>query len=157
MREVAIPANRKRDPVGRDGCRTPMQWNASRNGGFTGASEAWLPLGDCEAINVEKQLGDSSSMLSLYRRMIHLRKTNRALSEGTYRTEANAPEDCLIFHRETASEHVMVALNFSNEPRGIEIPHASILLSTSDRVGIVGGNIQLAPTEGVVFDVDSGR
>ena len=68
-------AERKRDPVGRDGCRTPMQWDASRNGGFTTASEAWLPLGDCEAINVAKQLGDASSMLSLYRRMIHLRKT----------------------------------------------------------------------------------
>ena len=141
MREVAIPANRKRDPVGRDGCRTPMQWNASRNGGFTGASEAWLPLGDCEAINVEKQLGDSSSMLSLYRRMIHLRKTNRALSEGTYRTEANAPEDCLIFHRETPSEHVMVAVNFSDAPRHIKIPRASMLLSTSAREGIVSGNI----------------
>ena len=69
-------------------------------------------------------------MLSLYRRMIHLRKTNRALSEGTYRTEANAPEDCLVFHRETANQHVMVALNFSDAPRRVEVPRASILLST---------------------------
>ena len=54
MPNVEIPADRKRDPVGRDGCRTPMQWNASRNGGFTTASEAWLPLGDCAAINVDE-------------------------------------------------------------------------------------------------------
>ena len=68
-----------------------MQWDASRNGGFTTASEAWLPLGDCDAINVAKQLGDSSSMLSLYRRMIHLRKTNRALSEGTIAPRRTRP------------------------------------------------------------------
>ncbi len=159
MREVEIPAHRKRDPVGRDGCRTPMQWDGSRNGGFTTASEAWLPLGDCEAINVQKQRDDSSSMLSLYRRMIHLRKTNRALSEGTHRTEANAPADCLIFHRETVSEHVMVALNFANEPRRIEIPRATILLNTDGNRGevIVSGSIDLAPNEGVVLEVDSGR
>ena len=37
MRDVEIPADRKRDPVGRDGCRTPMQWSSARNGGFTTA------------------------------------------------------------------------------------------------------------------------
>jgi alpha-glucosidase len=153
MRDVEIPADRKRDPVGRDGCRTPMQWNASRHGGFTTASEAWLPIGDAHAINVEKQRGDASSMLSLYRRMIHLRKTNRALSEGTYRTEANAPNDCLVFHRETPSEHLMVVLNFADEPRRIEMEHSSILLSTTNRNGTVSGKVDLAPNEGVVLEV----
>ena len=157
MREVEIPPDRKRDPVGRDGCRTPMQWNAARNGGFTAASEAWLPIGDCNAVNVEKQLGDASSMLSLYRRMIHLRKTTPALSEGTYRTEAGAPDDCLIFHRETSTQHLIVALNFADTPRRIEVPRASILLSTIEREGLVSGStIDLAPNEGVVLE-DSGR
>jgi alpha-glucosidase len=156
MPNVEIPAPRKRDPVGRDGCRTPMQWNASRGGGFTIASEAWLPMGDCAAINVAKQLDDASSMLSLYRRMIHLRKHSRALSEGTYRSEANAPEDCLVFHRETGSQHVMVALNFSDARRRIEIPRASILLS-SDRnrtEGVVSGSVELHSNEGVVFKIE---
>jgi alpha-glucosidase len=154
MPNVEIPAHRKRDPVGRDGCRTPMQWDASPGGGFTTASEAWLPLGDCAAINVAKQLGDPSSMLSLYRRMIHLRKRSRALSEGSYRTEPNAPEDCLVYHRETANEHVMVALNFAAAPRRIEIPRAAMLLST--RIGhrdAISNTIDLAPTEGVVLEI----
>jgi len=155
MPNVGIPADRKRDPMGRDGCRTPMQWNAGRNGGFTTASDAWLPKGDCAAINVEKQLGDASSMLSLYRHMIHLRKTTRALSEGTYRTEATAPDDCLVFHRETSNHHVMVALNFSDAPRHIEIPRSSILLSTagSRRVSIITGALDLAPNEAVILEL----
>ena len=154
MPNVEIPEHRKRDPVGRDGCRTPMQWNASRNGGFTSASEAWLPIGDCIAINVANQLEDASSMLSLYRRMINLRKTNRALSGGSYRTEASAPEDCLVFHREAGNQHVMVALNFADTPRRIKVPRASILLSSdsSRRERKFTGSIELAPNEGVVLD-----
>ncbi len=155
MRDVEIPADRKRDPVGRDGCRTPMQWTSARNGGFTTATEAWLPIGDYNAINVENQLGDASSMLSLYRRTIHLRKANRALTEGTYRTEANAPEDCLVFHREAANQRVMVALNFCASPRRVEVPPASILLSTDSnrRDGTISGALDLAPNEGLVIEL----
>ncbi len=155
MPDVAIPADRKRDPVGRDGCRTPMQWDASLNGGFTSASQAWLPIGDCDAINVAKQLGEESSILSLYRRMIHLRKTSRALSEGTYRTEASAPEDCLVFHREASNQHVMVVLNFADKPRHIQVPHASILLSSDHNRGkvIMRGSIELSANAALVLEV----
>ena len=72
MPNVDIPAERRLDPVGRDGERTPMQWSSKRNGGFTIATDAWLPAGDCAVINVARQLGDPRSMLSLYRRMIRL-------------------------------------------------------------------------------------
>ncbi len=155
MRDVAIPADRKRDPVGRDGCRTPMQWNPSRNGGFTTASRAWLPIGDYHDINVARELGDESSMLALYRRMIHLRKTNRALSEGTYRSEAKAPDDCLIFHRESATKHVMVALNFADAPRRIVVPRASIRLSTDSTHGneSISGDLELGPNEALILEV----
>jgi alpha-glucosidase len=153
MTNVEIPDHRKRDPVGRDGCRTPMQWSATRNGGFTTAPEAWLPMGDCHAINVARQLADASSMLSLYRRMIHLRKTNRALSEGSYRTEADAPEDCLVFHREAAPQRVMVALNFAAEPRRIEVPRAAVLLSTFNRGSTVSGSVELASNEAIILKI----
>jgi alpha-glucosidase len=155
MRQVEIPADRKRDPMGRDGCRTPMQWNGERNGGFSGAKDAWLPIGDCAAVNVASQRGDSSSMLALYRRMIHLRKNSRALSEGSYRSEPGAPEDCLVFRREAASQRVMVALNFADANRRLQIPRASTLLSTNrDRVdGKVSGALELAPNEALIIEL----
>src|SRR3954462_7425681 len=79
MHQVAIPPDRVRDPfeknvpgigVGRDGCRTPMQWDASRNAGFP-AGEPWLPLAD-DAVheNVENLTADTGSILNLYRSLI---------------------------------------------------------------------------------------
>ncbi len=155
MPDVVIPADRKRDPVERDGCRTPMQWTADRNGGFTTGADTWLPMGDCAAINVARQLRDPSSMLSLYRRIIHMRKHSRALSEGSYRTEANAPEDCLVYRREAASERMMVALNFTGETRRLEVPRASIVLSSDPgrRESVVEGAIDLGAHEGVILQL----
>src|SRR6266851_9973635 len=74
MRELKVPGDRKRDPMGRDGCRTPMQWSDSHHGGFSEAADPWLPCGDFKSINVAKQMNDPRSMLSLYRRLIRLRK-----------------------------------------------------------------------------------
>lgn len=152
MPEVAIPAERRRDPVGRDGCRTPMQW--TRGGGFSGAPP-WLPLGDCESINVEKQRGDPRSMLSLYRRLIRLRKQTPALLHGTYRSEGNAPPDCLVYWREAAQDRVMVALNFSEQTRRIQSPPGTILLSSNpDRAGdSVSDSINLSAHEGIVVEL----
>ncbi len=58
MRDAAIPADRKRDPVGRDGCRSPMQWTDAPNGGFSSSADTWLPCGDFKAVNVARQLND---------------------------------------------------------------------------------------------------
>jgi alpha-glucosidase len=76
MQQVAIAPNRLRDPfeknvpgigVGRDGCRTPMQWNAEAHGGFT-TGEPWLPLAeDYVHENVANLSADARSILNLYR------------------------------------------------------------------------------------------
>ncbi len=158
MTNVEISEERRRDPVGRDGCRTPMQWSAGRNGGFTSAAQPWLPLGDCAAANVEEQLGDARSILSLYRRMIRLRRNSRALSEGSYRSEPGAPQDCLIFRREAPSQRMMVALNFAEGTRRINPPRGTVVLSSDPaRIeGEVGGALELAPNEGVVIELAPG-
>jgi alpha-glucosidase len=67
---------------GRDGERTPMQWNASSNAGFT-AGTPWLPLPpSASIINVEAQEHDPNSLLSWYKALIRLKKSNAALAEG---------------------------------------------------------------------------
>ena len=151
MRDAAIPAGSKRDQVGRDGCRSPMQWSDARNGGFSTSARTWLPCGDFEAVNVARQLNDPHSMLSLYRRLIQLRKSTPALVEGSYRALDNAPEDCLVFHRDTATQHIVVALNFTAEPREIDLPTGKILLSTvPERAGDSESPAMLAPNEAVI-------
>ena len=156
MRDAAIPADSKRDPVGRDGCRSPMQWSDARNGGFSTSARTWLPCGDFKAVNVARQLNDPHSMLSLYRRLIELRKSTPALVEGGYRAMDNAPEDCLVFHRETAAQHIVVALNFTAEPRTIDLTAGKILLSTiPDRKSVAQSPLMLAPNEGVIVMIEA--
>jgi alpha-glucosidase len=156
MRDAAIPADSKRDPVGRDGCRSPMQWTDAPNGGFSASPNTWLPCGDFKAVNVASQLDDPHSMLSLYRRLIQLRKSTPALVEGTYRAFDGAPEDCLVFHRDAPQQHLIVALNFAAEPREIDLKAGKILLSTVSRsANLTKSQLTLAPNEAVIVMFDA--
>jgi alpha-glucosidase len=134
-----------------------MQWSTERNGGFSTNDTTWLPCGDFKTVNVARQLNDPPSMLSLYRRLIQLRKQTAALAEGTYREFESAPEDCLVFRRETPTQHVIVVLNMSNEPRELKTPAGKILLSTTvERAGeSVASPLRLAPNEAVILDASA--
>ncbi|HYA35795.1 MAG TPA: alpha-amylase family glycosyl hydrolase, partial [Candidatus Binataceae bacterium] len=155
MQQVSIPQGRVRDPMGRDGCRTPMQWSNAAGAGFTAASEPWLPIGDCESINVARQMDDPDSMLSFYRRMIRARKESRAFSAGSYRTVADAPQECLVFIREAEGERVMVALNFADAPRRITTPRGQVIIGTDPRrFGKLSDAIELSPAEGIAIALE---
>ncbi|HUO04592.1 MAG TPA: alpha-amylase family glycosyl hydrolase [Candidatus Binataceae bacterium] len=151
----ATPVGRARDPVGRDWCRTPMQWSDAPSGGFSTSTNTWLPCGDFKAVNVAKQTDDPSSLLSLYRRLIWLRKNTPTLLEGNFSEHPGAPEDCFVFHRETPTQKLLVALNFTAEPRKIASANGKIVLSTHlDRAGDeINGSLELRPDEGVILEV----
>jgi alpha-glucosidase len=152
MRQVEVPVERRRDRMGRDGCRTPMQWSVGRSGGFTSAREPWLPLGDTGAVNVEAQAREPGSLFALYRSLLRLRRSTRALREGRIRIVERAPEGCFVFARETGDEAVIVALNFTAEPRDVTVGGGPVLLSTADalRQVVNAGTIRLGANEGVI-------
>lgn len=97
MRQARVPPDRLRDScelnvpglgLGRDGCRTPMQWDASDKADFT-TGEPWLPLSeDHRQINVENQRADRTSIFALNRRLIAQRRAHPALAIGDYRPMA---------------------------------------------------------------------
>ncbi|NLE76910.1 MAG: DUF3459 domain-containing protein, partial [Chloroflexi bacterium] len=125
MRQVEIPRSEVLDPPGkrfwpffrgRDGCRTPMQWDDSPNSGFT-AGRPWLRVGpDFRTRNVAAQTNDPSSLLTFYRRLIWLRKVTPALVYGQYRSLIQRPGAALAYLRETNNQTVLVLLNFSVRP-----------------------------------------
>jgi len=163
MHDVPIPPDRLRDPVerrlpglslGRDPERTPMQWDDGPNAGFTSGSP-WLPIaGDYQEINVQRQRDDPRSMLSLYRRLTDLRRATPALTVGTYR-QVSVDDAVLVYARELDGQELTVALNFSPEPRRVELATAGrVVLSTHpDRedAAVGGGRLELRPDEGVVI------
>jgi alpha-glucosidase len=168
MTQVAISPQQIRDPfekrvpglgVGRDGCRTPMQWDASANAGFS-LADPWLPVADdFRHENFEKQRCDPTSMFNLYRRLIALRRSRKALVQGSYRPIA-ASGDLLLFVRGKGRECLLVALNMGKDP--VSLPSkgltGSLLLSSgADREGeSVSGALDLRPHEGVVIDLAEG-
>jgi alpha-glucosidase len=139
MNNVDIPAGRIRDPFelnvpgqgfGRDPQRTPMQWNSERNAGFTTGSP-WLPIAPAaDKFNVDAEANDSRSMLSLYRRLLSLRRDSTALSVGRY-VSVSASGDVLAYAREATSERFVVALNLGPKPARVTIPWpCRVVLST---------------------------
>lgn len=164
--QVPIPPDRIRDPfekrvpnagLGRDGARTPMQWDLSGNAGFSSA-EPWLPLSDgWAADNVESLDDDPSSIYSLYRNLIHLRRNSRALTLGSY-APIMAAEDLLVYAREWQGEEILVALNFGATPVEAEFPferlQGTVLASThGDRLRENCRSISLRPNEGLLIAV----
>jgi alpha-glucosidase len=131
MTDVPIPLARIVDVDGRDPERTPMQWDASPNAGFT-SGDPWLPVAPDHATrNVAAQRDDPGSLFSLYRRLIWFRKSSPALRRGSYRT-VPAPRGVFAFARETNGERVFVALNFTQEAHRVSFGTgaARVLVST---------------------------
>ncbi|MGH7233775.1 MAG: glycoside hydrolase family 13 protein [Nitrospiraceae bacterium] len=145
MRDARLRYGQLRDPYtrrywpffkGRDPARTPMQWDATLHAGFTSGTP-WLPVSpDYSHINWDHERGDDRSLLSLYRRLIRLRKTSPALIQGRYRVIDSGPADCLIYLRESldGSERVLVAINFSDRLQQFALravkERGAVLLST---------------------------
>lgn len=164
MHQLAIPPEDVRDPfeknvpgigVGRDGCRTPMQWDSSSFSGFSEV-RAWLPLPeDHTRENVVNLDADTRSILSLYKRLIALRKASPPLVSGDYHPIA-AQADLLIYRREAEGRALIVVLNLGPEPIAVTTSAirfgSEILLSTVlDREGErLEGVLDLRGNEGVV-------
>jgi alpha-glucosidase len=129
--QARLPRNRLRDPVGdlywpydggRDGCRTPMPWDAGLpNLGFSEA-QPWLPAAaEHGGLTVADQELDPDSNLAFARQMVALRKASPALSIGEIEF-LDAPDPVLAFVRRWDEEAVACVFNMSAEPRFVELP-----------------------------------
>ncbi len=162
MRNVPVPEDRLQDPlawtihpkISRDPERTPMQWDAGKNAGFSDG-EPWLPLAeDAAERNVERQRDDPSSLLCLYRDLLALRRATPALERGSLGW-LEAPEDVLAYERVEGSSRAVVALNLGDAPARVELPEGAIAAGVHTKPGAAApsasGSIELEPCEGVVW------
>jgi alpha-glucosidase len=164
MHDVAISSEKVQDPfeknvpgrgLGRDPQRTPMQWNAAKNAGFT-EGEPWLPIAeDYEKVNVEAERDDPDSMLTLYNQLIKVRRGESALEVGQFEP-MDADGDLLIYVRRDRESAFLIALNLGLQQQVINFSNKAsagrIVLSTYlDRAGErVGGNLTLRAEEGLL-------
>ena len=164
MEDVDIPQDKIMDPqalnepgVGRsrDPERTPMQWDDSKNAGFT-EGEPWLLLmKNYEKLNVAKQLQEKGSMLHLYRDLLYFRRKEPALHVGDY-VPVPAAVDLLAYIRKYGNTRFLVVLNLGNSEKIFEPEkkwEGTVVLSThGDQDGIEFKNkIKVPANQGFII------
>ncbi|MGB3949144.1 MAG: alpha-amylase family glycosyl hydrolase, partial [Bacteroidia bacterium] len=129
-------ANRSKEAINRDGCRTPMLWNKNKLAGFTTASESWLPISEvADKLCVETQEADSNSLLMFYKQIIALRNSSKALNLGALEiAEKYCTKHVLAYYRIYNTEKYLVLLNMSSKVIPVELPEGEkvLMLNTTD-------------------------
>jgi alpha-glucosidase len=129
---------------GRDGERTPMQWDSSAQAGFSTDAKTWLPIpATYVTVNVKSEEGDRGSLLSWYRNLIRLRRDLPGLHDGGEVMLDTANANVLTYVR-TAPEGakaVVVALNMSGEAQTIAIDLGAAGLKSMDARTIVSDGV----------------
>jgi maltose alpha-D-glucosyltransferase/alpha-amylase len=112
----------------RNGVRTPMQWSPDRNAGFSRADPQQLylppimdPIYGYEAVNVEAQTRDRSSLLNWMKRMLAVRKTSQAFGRGTLRFIRPGNRKVLAYLRQFGEDTILCVLNLSRSAQPVEI------------------------------------
>ncbi len=149
---------------GRDPNRTPMQWNASTNAGFTAETvESWLPINENRStINVETQAQDPDSTLSFYKSLLHFRSSSRALREGSIQFLEDSG-DVLAYLRECGDERLLIVINFGSDSPVLDLSvltdHAHcVLSSTMQRPEAVAvAEVTLNAYESMLFRLTSNK
>ena len=164
MVDVPVATAHARDPLerrepgrGRDPERSPMQWDASPNAGFTAEGVApWLPVApDAHEVNVAGQAEDPSSVLTLTHDLLRLRRDHPVLHAGDFERFGPTPAGTFAFRRVGDAGQVNVVLNLTGEPRAVPNggPGRVLIGTHRERDGQrVGDVVELRPDEAVVVE-----
>ena len=170
MQDVAIPFNEVQDPQGlnmpdknlsRDPARTPMQWDASDNAGFT-KGKPWLRLErKFRRNNVEVQKQDKHSMLSLYCRLIRLRQNEPSLMIGDFTPVTTAGLNMIAYIRQAEGyDAFLIVLNLTHAPAYFRPEHIKLkgkvdIATARELEGTeINENISLNGDEGILVRLE---
>lgn len=138
--------------INRDEVRTPMQWDGTRNAGFSSAEKAWLPVHEnYRAINVETQDKDENSLLHIIRALLKIRGEERALQEGSLELIEGLPENVLGYTRIVEGGRMSVLLNFDEGKKEFQIADGECIFKLSTESQLSGRMIQLGAYGGLIL------
>jgi alpha-glucosidase len=140
---------------GRDGGRTPMQWNEGENAGFS-KTKPWLPVpASAKTHNVSDEMKDPNSVLSFYRQLLAMRHSEAALLDGDYISLNDDDPNVLTYVRKYKDEAILVVLNMSAAERKVQLdlstvgfsaPKLSVLLTSFHKAPVAGrGELAMEP------------
>jgi alpha-glucosidase len=145
----------------RDAARTPMQWDDSANTGFASPNATpWLPVDPSHTtLNVAAQETDATSPLSLFRRLLKLRREHPALATGSIHIVDTVDDDVLAYVREDNAERILVVIHLGSTALVLDLDEiggeGQVLCSTG--MGPIGPvdltDLRLRPGEGLVIQL----
>jgi len=140
--------------LGRDNSRTPMQWDNTKNAGFT-SGKPWLAVNpNYKTINVLEEQKTSDSILSFYKKMIQTRKNELGLVYGNFEPLFQEDEDLFVYKRLLADDEFLVILNFSQKNIHKKIKNIqdyNVLITNYRYNTITREAIELKPYEGIIL------
>ena len=108
--------------LNRDEVRTPMQWNGAKNAGFSSAEKTWLPVHpNYEAVNVERESQDKSSLLNTIRAILKIRNSESALRGESLEWIDRLPKSVLGYKRKDGENVIAVLLNFDDKEKEFQL------------------------------------
>lgn len=144
--------------ISRDNGRTPMQWDATENAGFT-TGTPWLSVnGNHTEINVAAADEDPDSILNHFRKLTKLRRDNLLLVYGDYELLVPEHPDIYAYTRSMDGKQMLVLLSFTAGPSSIELQQTSsvsqILVNNYKTLDIQGHVILLEPYQAVILSLN---
>lgn len=138
--------------VNRDEVRTPMQWDATRNAGFSTAEKTWLPVHEnYTRVNVAHQSQEEESLLHTIRTLLAVRRRQKALQEGTLHLLDNLPENIVGFTRSFGAEKMLILLNFGDGQTEFPLEAGECLFKLTGGSQWVEGRIRLDGYGGLIL------
>ncbi|ENO1849686.1 alpha-glucosidase [Vibrio vulnificus] len=141
----------------RDNARTPMQWSASQNGGFSQA-KPWIEVNpNYPEINVEQALADSDSIFYYYQKLIELRKQHPAIVYGDFTPLFAEHDSVFAYVRSHQDEQLLVINNFSDQDISLALPdnlqnkEVNCLIYNYDSLCMLGVTLSLKPYQCYAF------
>jgi len=123
--------------MNRDEVRTPMQWNGTKNAGFSAADKTWLPLHEnYREVNAEKQSNENDSLLNTIRSLLKIRTEERAIQGGSLVWIDSLPNGVLGYARKLGEEKIFVLMNFTEQEQEFpfETSNPIFKLSAGDQI-----------------------
>ena len=138
----------------RDNARTPVQWSAGKNAGFTDGEKAWFKINpNYTDVNVESQQTDPDSLLNFYRQLLKIRKENPIVIYGDYKLHYKSSKKLYVYERNLDGKRLLVVTNMSAKPctfkapKGFDLEKGKLLVSSYGQTDAEGGKIALKPYE----------
>jgi alpha-glucosidase len=140
--------------INRDEVRTPMQWDASKNAGFSSAEKTWLAVNpNYETVNVESEDKDENSLLNTIRALLKIRNEHAALQDGSLELMDGLPKGVLGYCRKSGEEEIVIFLNFSESAKQFQFKSRDCVFRLSENDDWKKDDISLSKCGGMILKI----